>query len=72
MIQRIKELLRAVPFAPFKIRTSDGSEYLVPTPDHAAIAPGNSRVLVFGDDDSIKTLSGLHIVAVVENSSSVR
>jgi hypothetical protein len=72
MIQRIKELLRAVPFTPFKIRTSDGSEFVVPTPDHAAIALGNSRVLIFGDDESQKTLSGLHIVAIEEGNPLVR
>jgi hypothetical protein len=70
MIQRIKELLRAVPFSPFKIKTSDGNEYAVPTADHAAIALGNSRVLVFGDDESMKTLSGLHIVAVEETTQA--
>jgi hypothetical protein len=72
MIQKIRELLRAVSFVPFKIKTSDGSEFLVPTADHAAITPQNSRVLVFGDDESQKTLSGLHIVAVEETASSVR
>ncbi len=71
MIQRIKYLLTAVPFVPFKIKTSDGSEYVVPTADHAAVAL-NSRVLIFGDDESQKTLSGLHIVAVEEGASSVR
>ena len=68
MIQRIKALLQAVPFVPFKIKTSDRSEYLIPTPDHGAVAL-NSRVLVFGDDESQKTLSGLHIVAIEEGAS---
>jgi hypothetical protein len=72
MIQKIRELLRSVPFVPFKIKTSDGSVFAVPTADHAAITPQNSRVLVFGDDESQKTLSGLHIVAVEENSPLVR
>ena len=72
MIQKIRELLRAVPFGPFKIKTSDGSEFMVPTPDHAAITPQNSRVLVFGDDESQKTLSGLHSVAIEEGASLVR
>jgi hypothetical protein len=72
MIQKIKELLRATPFVPFKIKTSDGSEFIVPTADHAAITPQNSRVLIFGDDESQKTLSGLHIVAVEEGNPLVR
>ncbi len=66
MIQRIRELLRATPFVPFKIKTSDGGEYIIATSDHGAISPNNSRVLVFSDDDSQITLSGLHIVAIDE------
>jgi hypothetical protein len=69
MIQRIKQLLNAVPFVPFKVKTSDGNEYVVPTPDHAAVAL-NSRVLIFGDDESQKTLSGLHIVAIEEGATT--
>jgi hypothetical protein len=71
MIQRIKGLLRAAPFVPFKIKTSDGKEYLIPTSDHAAVGPNNTRVLVFGDDESQITISGLHLVAVEEGAGSV-
>jgi hypothetical protein len=72
MIQRIKELLQATPFIPFKIKTSDGKEYLVPTSDHAAVSPNNSRVFIFGDDESQTMISGLHLVAVEEGAGSVR
>ncbi len=67
MIQRIKELLRAAPFAPFKIKTSDGAEYFIATSDHAAVTPNNARVLVFDDQEKQITLSGLHVVAVEES-----
>lgn len=72
MIQRLKELLRAVPFAPFKIKTSDGSEFSVPTSDHAAVTPNNARAFIFGDDESQKTLAGLHIVAIDESTQPAR
>jgi len=72
MIQRIKELLRAAPFVPFKIKTSDGREYLIATSDHAAVSPNNSRVFIFGDDESQTMVSGLHLVAVDERAGSVR
>jgi hypothetical protein len=71
MIQRIKELLRAAPFVPFKIKTSDGNEYFIATSDHAAVAPNNSRVFIFGDDESQTMVSGLHLVAVEERAGSV-
>jgi len=65
MIQKIRELLRAAPFAPFKIRTSDGHEYNVATPDHAAAPPEKfAQVIVFDDSGKETRLSALHIVSV--------
>ncbi|MFN2623902.1 MAG: hypothetical protein ABR611_13775 [Chthoniobacterales bacterium] len=67
MIPRIRELLHATPFTPFSIRTSDGREYIVPTPDHAAINPKGSRVIIFADDDSQAELAALQVATVVKN-----
>jgi hypothetical protein len=67
MIRRIRELLHAAPFHPFAIRTSDGQEYLVPTPDYAAVNPKGSRVIVFSDNDSQIEAAGFHVAAVVRN-----
>jgi hypothetical protein len=65
MIQRIKDLLKAAPFVPFKIRTSDGREFTIPTPDHAAIPPEKfARVIVFDDAEHETHLSVLHIVGI--------
>jgi hypothetical protein len=65
MFQRIRELLRATPFIPFKIKTSDGKEYLVPTADHGAVAPEKySKVIVFDDAERETHISVLHIVGV--------
>ncbi|MDQ6655822.1 MAG: hypothetical protein M3Y80_08420, partial [Verrucomicrobiota bacterium] len=64
MIPRIRELLDASPFVAFKIRTSDGREYIIPTPDHATITPKGTRVLVFGDDESQTDVAALHVAAV--------
>jgi hypothetical protein len=72
MIQRIRDLLRAAPFAPFKIKTSDGAEYFIATSDHAAVTPNNARVLIFDDHEKQITLSGLHIIAVEESAQSVQ
>jgi hypothetical protein len=70
MIPRIRELLHTLPFQPFTIRTRAGREYVVQTPDHAAVSPSGGRVVVFGDDDSqvdITGLPGLHVAAVLRN-----
>ena len=69
MIPRIKDLLRTTPFSPFTVRTSDGREYTVPTPDHAAVNPKGTYVVVFSDNDTHANVAGLHVSAVVEQSS---
>jgi len=69
MIPRIKELLHSTPFSPFTVRTSDGREYTVPTPDHAAVNPKGTYVVVFSDNDTHANLAGLHVASVVEQSS---
>jgi hypothetical protein len=71
MVEKIRQLLHMMPFVPFKIRTTDGREYVVPTADHAVVRPTGTRVIIFGDQDQDIYLSGLHIVAVEEGVSSV-
>jgi len=69
MIPRIKELLHSTPFSPFTVRTSDGREYTVPTPDHAAVNPNGTYVVLFSHSDTHANVAGLHVAAVVEQSS---
>ncbi len=66
MIAEARRLLEASPFVPFMVRTSDGREYQVPTADHAKLNPRGTYLIVFFDDDSHATISGLHLVAVIE------
>jgi hypothetical protein len=68
MIKQVQELLLATPFAPFKIRASDGKEYVVRSPDHAFLSPSEGQVIVFHEDEVHVTLSGLHIVAVEQQT----
>jgi hypothetical protein len=69
VIPRIKELLHSTPFSPFTVRTSDGREYTVPTPDHAAVSPKGTYVVVFSDHDTHANVAGLHVAVVVEQSN---
>jgi hypothetical protein len=66
MVDEIRKRLERTPFIPFSVRTSDGHEYPVPTIDHAHIAPGGNRVVVFDDDGTSAILRMLHIHSVVE------
>lgn len=64
MLQEIYALLQRRPFEPFAVRTSDGHEYVVPTPDHASLNPKRTRLVIFTDDDNQYSLSALHIAGV--------
>ena len=64
MLQEIFSLLQRHPFEPFAVLTSDGHEYLVPTPDHAELNPRRTRVVIFTDQDEQYSLSALHIVGI--------
>ncbi len=66
MIAEARRLLEASPFAPFAVRTSDGREYQIPTADHAKLNPRGTYLIVFADDDTHVPISGLRLVAVLE------
>ena len=70
MIADIRQCLQAVPFEPFLIVTSSGKRYRVATADHADINPQGSRAVVWFDDESSVTLSGLHIAAIEKEAPS--
>jgi hypothetical protein len=69
MIADIRQFLQAGPFEPFFVVTSSGSRYRVATADHAGINPQGSRVVVWFDDDSSVTVSGLHIASLEKEVS---
>jgi hypothetical protein len=70
MIAGIRKCLQAGPFEPFFIVTNSGNRYRVATADHAGINPQGSRVVVWFDDESSVTLSGLHIAAIEREAPS--
>jgi hypothetical protein len=64
MIADIRQHLEGAPFEPFTIVTTSGARFPVPAADHAGLNPRGSRVVVWFDDDSSVTISGLHIAAI--------
>jgi hypothetical protein len=70
MIADIRQCLQAGPFEPFFIVTSSGNRYRVASADHAGINPQSSRVVVWFDDESSVTVSGLHIAALEKEAPS--
>ena len=69
MIADIRQLLTARPFEPFFILTSGGNRYSVRSGEHAAVDPQRSRVVVWMDDGSSVTISGLHIAALEKEAA---
>ena len=69
MIGDIRQHLDVAPFEPFTIVTTSGTRYAVPTADHVGLNPRGSRLVVWFDDDSSVTISGLHIAAIEKGIS---
>lgn len=64
MIADVRHRLQAGPFEPFFIVTSSGHRYHIASPDQAGVHPHGSRVVIWFDDESSVTVSGLHIAAI--------
>jgi hypothetical protein len=69
MIAEVRQHLQAGPFEPFVIVTSIGRRYPVVSADHAGINPNGTRAVIWFDDDSSVTISGLHIVAIEKEAA---
>ncbi len=63
-ISDVRQALQAGPFEPFVIVMSSGHRYPIASADHANIHPRGNRVVIWLDDHSGVTVSGLHIVAI--------
>ncbi len=68
-LNRIRERL-ANGFKPFVIELSSGKRLRVPHEDFIMI--GTSVVVVMGEDDSVTTADGLHIVSIDDLPASKR
>jgi hypothetical protein len=63
-LEPIRDALRAQPFRPFTIRTSDGREYRVTHPEAVAISPRARALLLWYDDEHWEVLDVLHIAGI--------
>lgn len=68
MIGDIRQLLQSRPFVPFTVVTSGGNRYDVATADHADFNPRGTRAVIWFDDGSSVTISGLHVAAIEKKS----
>lgn len=61
MVGDIRKHLEIVPLTPFRLRTAEGHEYLVPTVDHIYLPPDNARVVVSDNEGVIVVPPALRI-----------
>ena len=64
MTEQVRQLMNAVPFVPFLIKTSNGKQYRVKHPDYVALSPKGGYLSVYADEEVSTMLSVRHIVAV--------
>jgi hypothetical protein len=65
MKQRIRDLLRAVPFQPFVIRMADGREYRIEHPDFVLAAASDvPQITIEEHNGTVHFLSALLVTSV--------
>jgi hypothetical protein len=61
-VETIRKRLHQRPFRPFKLKTSNGEEVVVPHPDFVALSA--RQVIVIREDESVVEIDPLHVVAL--------
>lgn len=67
--EKIKELLTATPFRPFKLNLPSGRTVGVPARDFAAISPSGRTMMVLGENESenvidVRLVEGVETIGV--------
>jgi hypothetical protein len=64
MLALLKHHLEQVPFKPFRVVTTSGRAYEVPTHDHAVVFPMLRRLTIANDAGDFVDLHTLHISSI--------
>jgi hypothetical protein len=64
MFALLKQYLHQTPFEPFRIVTTSGRAYDVPTADHAVLFPMLRTVTIADDSDGSLDIHTLHIATI--------
>jgi hypothetical protein len=62
--EKFQDMLRAQPFRPFLVKTTDGDTFRVEHPDFALISPKKREVVIFDKDDHFRFVAMNHIVTL--------
>ena len=71
MKQRIRDLLRPVPFQPFVIRMAEGREYRVEHPDFVLAAASDVSLVTLEDPDGSQHYLSAQLVTSIERIGPV-
>ena len=68
---KFRDMLRANPFRPFLVKTTDGDTHVVGHPDFALVSPARTEVVIYDKDDHFRHVAMNHIVSLepVRNGS---
>jgi len=64
LFAKVRSRLSQVPFEPFRIITTSGAAYEVPTADHAGVTPILRVIHIGRDDGSEVDLHALHVASI--------
>jgi hypothetical protein len=64
LLALLKQRLNQTPFEPFRIVTTGGQGYEVPTADHAVLFPMLRRLSIADDSGSVVDIHCLHVAAI--------
>jgi hypothetical protein len=63
-IAAVRNILRAQPFQPFVVKTTDGDTFRVVHPDFAMISPVETEVIFYDKDGHFHIVAVNHIVSL--------
>ena len=64
MLALLREYLNQVPFEPFRVVTTSGRAYDVPTADHAGLVPKLRRLTIVDDTGGTVEIYTLHVSSI--------
>jgi hypothetical protein len=64
VINEINARLAAIPFVPFRLLTSAGKTFDVPSADHLTMTKLRHEIIIEHDDGSGAVINPLHVVAL--------
>jgi hypothetical protein len=62
--KEFRDFLKAQPFQPFLVKTTDGDTHRVAHPDYALVSPANTQVVIFDKDGHFRHVAMNHIVSL--------